>query len=108
MGKFKKGVVFGGMLGAGLMWLNTTKKGREVRDSLLDHAAIVYGQVKEKVIESDDWETMTKNQYVTMVMDIVDHYAIQNGLSDQVKGMVIKLVTAQWKNLKKEVQKPKK
>ncbi len=26
MGKFKKGLFLGGLLGAGLMWLNATKK----------------------------------------------------------------------------------
>ena len=31
MGKFKKGFLFGGLLGAGIMWMSTTKKGREVR-----------------------------------------------------------------------------
>ena len=29
MGKFKKGVFFGSLLGASMMWMSTTKKGKE-------------------------------------------------------------------------------
>jgi len=35
MGNFKKGLFLGGLLGAGLMWLNVTPKGREMKAKLL-------------------------------------------------------------------------
>jgi hypothetical protein len=32
---------------------------------------------------------------------------MQNGLADKVKGMVIKVVSAQWKTLQEEIEKMK-
>ena len=105
MGKFKKGLFLGGLLGAGMVWMSTTKKGREMREKLLDHAATVYGQVKEKAMASDAWATMTKNKYVAMVQEAVDKYAVQSGLAESMKNLVVKLVSAQWKNLQGEAKK---
>ena len=101
MGRFKKGLFLGGLLGASLTWLNFTKKGKETRAELLDHAAVVYGQVKEKVEASGALDKMTKNKYVKTVQEVVDKYAIENGLADKVKNMVVKLVSSQYNNLKK-------
>ena len=101
MGKFKKGLFVGGLLGAGLTWLNTTKKGRETREKILDYAAEVYTQVKEKVMASGGWDKMTKAKYVKIVKQVVDTYAIDNGLAANVKTTVGKLVASQWKRVKK-------
>jgi len=102
MGKFKKGVFFGGLLGAGLMWLNTTKKGKEFRGDMLDYAADVYVDVKRKIMESGAWEDMTKTKYVAIVRDVVDKYAVKNDLAQNVKNTVVKLVSAQWKHVRND------
>lgn len=101
MGKFKKGLFLGGLLGAGLMWLNATKKGKETRDQMLDYAADVYAQVKEKVQTSEGWDKMTKNKYYKMVEEAVNKYAVENDLVDSIRDMVEKIVKAQWKKAKK-------
>src|SRR3989339_1209418 len=100
MGTFKKGLFVGGLLGAGLMWLNATKKGKQVRDELLDYAADVYGEVKNKVTSSEQWSSMTKSKYYQAVEEVVNKYAVENGLVDNMRDMVEKLVKAQWKNVK--------
>lgn len=100
MGTFKKGLFFGGLLGAGLMWLNTTKRGKELRDTLVDHATDVYGEVKEKITSSKQWESITKNQYVRMVEEVVNKYAVEHDLSDKVRDVVEKVVKSQWKKVK--------
>jgi gas vesicle protein len=102
MGKFKKGLFIGGLLGAGITWLNVTKKGKETRDQLLDHAAVVYAQVMEKAKVSKAMKDFNKNKYVKIVKEVVDKYAIENGLSEKVKNLVIKLVSTQWKNVDKK------
>ncbi len=102
MGTFKKGLFFGGLLGAGLMWLNTTKKGKELRDDLLNHAADVYEEVKKKIIASKQWEKITKNEYVRMVEEVVNNYAVEHNLSDKIRDVVEKVVKAQWKKIKDE------
>jgi len=104
MGTFKKGLVLGGLLGAGLMWLSTTKKGREVKDQMLDHAADVYLKVKEKAVASGALKELGKNQYVVMVKEYVDKYAIENGLAENVKNMITKIVSSQWRNLQEELK----
>jgi len=105
MGKFKKGLCLGGLLGAGMMWLNTTKKGKEMRDEMLDHAAEVYVGLKDKILASSKYKDLTKHEYVKMAQELVNKYAVENGLAENVKKMVEKLVVAQWKNLKGEMKK---
>jgi len=99
MGKFKAGMFLGGLLGAGLMWLNVTKKGRETRDELLDHAGKVYAGLKDKVLSSAQYQNLSKSEYVKLVKEYVDKYAIENGLADNVKNIVTKVVQKQWGNL---------
>lgn len=107
MGKFNKGLVLGGLLGAGLMWLNATKKGKEVREQMIDYASEVYEEVKEKVLASEGWEKMTKSEYYKIVEKIVDKYAVENDLADTVRDMVTKIVNAQWGKITKEDKKTK-
>lgn len=104
MGLFKKGLLLGGLLGAGLMWLNTTGKGKEVRDKILDSAADVYVKLKQELLASKQYRQLQKNDYVKLVKEYVDKYAIENGLAENVKNMVIKLVSAQWGKLKEELK----
>ncbi|KKQ27733.1 MAG: hypothetical protein US42_C0006G0040 [Candidatus Magasanikbacteria bacterium GW2011_GWC2_37_14] len=105
MGKFKGGLLLGGLLGAGFMWLTVTKKGKEVREKLLDQAAEVYENLKKQVLVSPQYQKLSKSEYVTLVKEYVDKYAIQNGLAENAKNMVIKIVSAQWQNLQNEIKK---
>jgi len=105
MGKFKKGLMLGGLLGAGFMWLNTTKKGREVRENMLDQAAVVYADVKKKVLASKNWNKLTKQKYVKIVRETIETYAKNKNWSANTKKMVMKLVENQWKNIKSEIAK---
>lgn len=105
MAHFKKGLFLGGLLGAGVMWLSATKRGKEVRDQMLDHAADVYGQLKERVLESEQWEKMNKNEYVALVKETIDKYAIQNGLADNIKRVLIRVLSTQWGTMKEELKR---
>jgi len=104
MGMFKKGLLLGGLLGAGLMWLNTTGRGKEVRDKILDAAADVYVKLKKELLESKQYKQLQKNEYVKLVKEYVDKYAIENGLAENVKNVVVKLVSSQWGKLKEELR----
>ena len=75
---------------------------------MLDYAAEVYTQVREKIVSSDAYENMTKNQYVAYVKEVVDRYAVQNKLAENVKKMVIRLVSGQWDLIEKELKKKRK
>lgn len=103
MGRFKLGFYLGGLFGAGLIWLNFTKEGRRLRDELLDHAAVVYARLKEQVFASPEWKKLTKNQYVEMAREAVDRYAVQTGIADEVKKLLLKVVNLQWDRIRAEL-----
>lgn len=99
MGKFKAGLFLGGLLGASLAWLNLTQKGRETRDQMLDHATKIFTAVKEKIQASEQYKNLSQSEYVKMVKEYVDKYAIENGLAEKVKNIIVKIVSAQYKNI---------
>lgn len=76
-----------------------------MRDKMLDHAAVVYGDVKDQVLSSKTLGRVSKQKYVAMVHDAVNRYAIENGLAGKTKDMIEKLVKGQWANLQKEIKK---
>jgi len=95
----------GGILGASLMWLNTSKRGREVRDDILDRSAEVYAQVKERVLASGALERMKKNEYVKVVKETVDRYAKEHKIVGTTRRLIEKIVASQWKDLQKGKKK---
>lgn len=105
MGKFKKGLFFGGLLGAGAMWLSVTKEGKKMRDEMLDHAAVVYAELKEKILSSSTWQELKQQDFVAMVREMVERYASKNGLAEETKQFIEKVVGTQWKDIQKELKK---
>lgn len=105
MGKFNKGLIVGGLVGAGLALMNTTKKGKEVKEKLLDNAAEIYMELRDKMMKSKTFEKMTKHDFVVMAQEAVDKYAIKNGLAEKTKKTIMKLVSTQWANLQNEFDK---
>lgn len=107
MGRFKKGLVLGGLLGAGLVWLNATKKGKELRDQAIDYAAEIFSDIKKRIMESETWDSMSRSKYVKMVEDAVDAFGKRKGLAENVIQLVKKLLSAQWSSLEKDLKKKK-
>ncbi len=105
MGRLKNGLLVGGLLGAGLMWLSTTKKGRALRKDVTSQAADIYGELKEKVMASDAWSKMSKTNYVEMVTEAVDGYTKRHPVAEEAKIMLTKILSAQWSNLQKQLKK---
>ena len=105
MSRFKKGLFLGGLLGAAMMWLNATPKGRKMRDELLDHAALIYADITEKIRSSDAWRDMNKNKYIALVRDAVEMYAAKHGLTPEMKDKIVKLIVSQWKQVQEGLRK---
>ncbi len=105
MGTFKKGLFFGGLVGAGIMWLATTKKGKEVREKMIDHASVAYEKLKAHLKASQAWKKMNKNTYVQMAREIVDTYALEAGLGPEVKNAVMRFLKTQLPRIKRELLK---
>lgn len=108
MGRFKKGLFLGGLLGASAVWLNTTAKGRETKEKMTDAAADIYTDLKDSVLASKQWDKMTKQKYVKMVNKAVDQYIKKYPALERVGSMIKKLVISQWKRLEREIAAKKK
>lgn len=108
MGRLKNGLLVGSLLGAGLVWLNTTKKGRELRSQITQQAADIYGDVKEKAMASETWSKLSKANYVEMVKEAVDDYTKRHPVAEQAKIIITKILTAQWSNLQTQIKKHEK
>ncbi|PIR04251.1 MAG: hypothetical protein COV59_03655 [Candidatus Magasanikbacteria bacterium CG11_big_fil_rev_8_21_14_0_20_39_34] len=108
MGKFKKGLFLGALLGASMTWMSTTKKGRETRDQMLDFSSDIYEEVQSKILKSDAWKKMGKQEFVCEVREVVEKFAKEHKWAVSVKNMIVKLVSSQWGTFQKEIQKLKK
>ena len=104
MSKFKKGLFLGGLLGAGAMWLNTTKRGEELREQFMEHAEEVYDQAKEKVQESETYKELSEKDFREMVEDITDKYAEKANLGSMTKKIIVKFVSKQWPGIEAEIK----
>jgi gas vesicle protein len=107
MGRFKKGLFLGGLLGAGLVWLNATTKGKHTRTQILGHADRIYPEIKKKVMSSPTWKNMTKGRYIKLVDKYVAEYAMKYKLPSTVKNMVARVVGAEWKNIQSAIKRKK-
>lgn len=100
MGNFKRGLILGGLLGAGLAWLNVTTKGKAVRDEALEHAAVVYERVKKEVMKSDGWKKMKKSEVTKQVQKIANDYSAEIGLAKSTVMLIVSLVLKKWEKMK--------
>lgn len=104
MGAIKKTLVMGGLMGAGLIWLTSTKKGKEVRDQLLDQSAEIYMNLKKKAQKLDKKYNITKNQYMKIAKESMDEYFSKHPIPAALKGIIQKVVLSQWETFKEETQ----
>jgi len=102
MGKFTKGLFFGGLLGAAAMWLNATPQGKEMRAKLMEHLNPLYNQLKESIKQL---EGPTKEMYDALVERAVEEYAAKKEMAADMKEMLLKQLKKKWKELEKEIKK---
>lgn len=101
MGRFKKGVFLGGLLGAALMWLNATPKGKEMRAKISAHLEPLFNEL---VVSLKQLEGPTKEMYDALVERAVAEYAARKELADEVKSQLIRELKKRWKNLQREIK----
>lgn len=100
MGRFNKGLFWGGVLGAGLMWLNATPKGKEMRAKLFQHAEPLFNELKTSLKQL---EGPTKEMYDALVERAVEEYAAKKEMAVEMKMMLIKGLKKRWKEVEKEL-----
>lgn len=104
MGKFKKGLILGGLLGAGTMWLCTTKQGGKLCGKVKEHSGEVYKRTKDKIMSSDAYKDMSQKEFVKEVKELADKYAEEKDLEAVTKQAIIKIVSDHWDNVKKDIE----
>lgn len=104
MGKFKKGFVLGGLIGAGLVWLNTTIKGKEIRAKIAAHLEPLYNELKENI---KSLEGPTKEMYCALVERAVEEYSAKKELAVELKNALVKELQKRWENLEEEIRNNK-
>lgn len=100
MGNFRKGLFLGGLLGAALVWLNATPKGKEMRAKLMVHLDPLYAELKENLKKL---EGPTREMYEALVERAVEEYAAKKELAIDMKNMLVRELKKKWKELEKEM-----
>ncbi len=100
MGRFKKGLFLGGLLGAGLMWLNATPKGKELRSKLAAHLEPLYSELKVSLKQLDG---PTREMYDALVERAVEEYSAKKQLALEMKDILVRELKKKWKDLEKEL-----
>ena len=102
MGRFKKGLFLGGLLGASLMWLNVTPKGKEMRDKITAHIETLSNNLMASLKQL---EGPTRDMYDALVERAVEEYAAKVELAEEVKVMLIRELKKKWTKLEKDLRK---
>lgn len=100
MGAIKKSLFIGGLVSAGLVWLTGTKKGKEVRDQILDASADIFLDAKKKLAKMDKKYHMSKNMFIKLAKETVNTYFEKSPMAETVKDVVLKTVISQWDHIK--------
>lgn len=102
MGRFKSGLFLGGLVGAALMWLNVTPKGREMREKLMTQVNDLFLQLKESMKQL---EGPTKEMYDALVERAVEEYATKKEMAMDMKNQMVRELKKRWKHLEREIKK---
>lgn len=104
MGNFSKGIFLGSLLGAGAMWLNTTEKGKNMRDKFINHAENVYEEVKQKVQDTETYQDLSEKDFREVIEQVAEKYANKKELSDMTKKVIVRLVNNHIDSIKAEIK----
>ena len=102
MGSFKKGLFFGGLAGAALMWLNATERGKQMRAKIVEHLDPLYNELKDSIKKL---EGPTKEMYDALVDRAVEEYSSRREMAEDMKMQLVRKLKKRWKELEKEIKK---
>lgn len=102
MGNFKRGLFFGGLVGAALMWLNVTPKGKELRAKLSAHLEPLFKELKGSI---EQLEGPTREMYDALVERAVEEYGAKKELAEDMKEQLVRQLKKKWKEIEKGFKK---
>ena len=100
MGKFNKGFILGGMVGAAAMWFGVTARGKELRAKAREHLDPLFSEIKTSLSQL---EGPTQEMYDALVERIVEEYGAKKELAVEIKNRLIKELRQRWFEIKKDL-----
>lgn len=94
-------------MGAGMIWMSTTKKGRETKEQAMAHGEKLYEIAKEKALASESWDKLSKTKFAEIVSEATEEYSKKVGLTANIRNITERLVNSKWGELKKEKKNKK-
>lgn len=101
MGRFKKGLLLGGLIGGVLTWLNVSPRGKEYRDKIISHIEPLYSELRMSLKKL---EGPTREMYDALVERAVEEYAIKKELAVDMKNNLIRELKKRWAELEEEIR----
>lgn len=93
MGKFNKGFIVGGLVGALVMWLGVTPRGKELRSKVREHLEPLGTEISESLKQL---EGPTREMYDALVERMVEEYARKKELAVEIKSGLIRELKQRW------------
>ncbi len=105
MGKMKKGLIIGsllgGVVGSMVTWFNVSKKGKEMREQVLVHTEALYKEIKASLL---DLPGPTRDMYEALVERATEEYALKKDLAHNYKNLLLKDLKKKWSALEQEIK----
>lgn len=101
MGNFKRGLFLGGIIGALLMWLNATPKGKEMRAKLAAHLEPLFNELKTSLKQL---EGPTREMYDALVERAVAEYGSRKQLGEEIKDQLVRQLKKRWGQIEKSLK----
>ncbi|MDO8626042.1 MAG: YtxH domain-containing protein [Candidatus Magasanikbacteria bacterium] len=102
MGRFRKGLILGGLMGAALTWLNATPRGKEFRAKLAEHLNPLFEELKASLKQL---EGPTREMYEALVERAVEEYALKRQMAEEMKVQLTRQLKKKWHEIKKDLEK---
>lgn len=101
--------LLGGVVGAGLMWLLGTTKGKKTQAKMLDMTEELFVNMKKTVIASPTWKEFEQSQYGRLVTQVVKEYAKKHKLPKDMEAWISSHLLRRWKQFQRflDVEKKK-
>lgn len=89
-------------MGAALVWLNLSPKGKEMRDKMKEHLENLFAQLKESIKKL---EGPTREMYDALVERAVEEYAAKKELAIEWKNKLVKELKRKWEDVEDELRR---
>ena len=101
MGRFNKGLLLGGAIGAVLVWLNISPQGKELRAKLRQHGEPLFNELKNSLRQL---EGPTREMYEALVERAVEEYASKKEMAADLKTLLTKELKRRWSDLQADLR----